>query len=117
MQDPADGSDRLFFAHKNGTIQIRRKSDAQYLGTMLTLPADELVNDAEAGLVGFTLHPDFNTNGRFFIYRSCPATTCSVTCSVAADCGTALECVQVRVSDIGLGGHACSRFFTGCLRR
>lgn len=68
MEDPKDGTDRLFFAHKNGSIVLMKKSNGDYLGTMINF--ENIVNDAEAGLVGFTLHPQFKSNGRFYVYRS-----------------------------------------------
>lgn len=95
MEDPNDGTDRLFFAHKNGTILLMKKSNADYLGVMIAF--DNIVNDAEAGLVGFTIHPKFKNNGRFYVYRSCPADVCKVMCNTEADCGAVVNCTEVRI--------------------
>ena len=71
-----DGSDRLFIVDQTGIIQIIQDD------TLLSEPfldvSDKIVNlDTsydERGLLGLAFHPNYETNGRFFIYYSAPKT-------------------------------------------
>jgi glucose/arabinose dehydrogenase len=63
------GDPRLFVVEKAGVIKIVK--DRQVLGTPF-LDIDERVSsgqlDNEQGLLGLAFHPDFASNGRFFVY-------------------------------------------------
>lgn len=71
---PADGSGRLFIAQQTGEILVWHR------GRLLKRPlldiSDRMVNVQhrydERGLLGIALHPEFNDNGRFFVYYSAP---------------------------------------------
>ena len=62
-----DGSNRLFIVQQNGTIRV-------YDGTLLATPflnmAGSITYDAggERGLLSLVFHPQFATNGYFFVY-------------------------------------------------
>ncbi|SEJ16244.1 Por secretion system C-terminal sorting domain-containing protein [Dyadobacter koreensis] len=60
-----DGTDRLFIVQKGGSIEVY---DDQYIskGTFLTIT--DLVSSGEQGLLSMAFHPNYATNGFFFIY-------------------------------------------------
>ncbi len=71
----ADGSGRLFVVDQIGVISVLTTD-----GTVLDEPfldlQDRLISlntsFDERGLLGMALHPDFASNGRFFVYYSAP---------------------------------------------
>lgn len=72
---PDDGTNRLFIVDQAGLIYIIDDTD-----TLLPTPfldiSDRLVTlnagGDERGLLGLAFHPDYATNGRFFVYYSAP---------------------------------------------
>ncbi len=74
---PEDGSGRRFIVDQIGLIYILTEE-----GELLDEPfldiTDKVVNLAagydERGLLGLAFHPDYQNNGRFFIYYSAPPT-------------------------------------------
>jgi glucose/arabinose dehydrogenase len=74
MASPADGTNRLFIIEQGGKIKIIKK------GKVLPVPflnvsskLDGLnIAYSEKGLLGMAFHPQYKTNGRFFIYYSAP---------------------------------------------
>jgi glucose/arabinose dehydrogenase len=74
MASPRDGSHRLFIVEQGGKIKIIKN------GTLLPTPflniADLLdglnIAYSEKGLLGLTFHPNYKSNGRFFVYYSAP---------------------------------------------
>lgn len=100
IQDPRDGTDRLFIVYQDGNIHVHRRSTGEFIGTFLTVP--NVLQDGEAGLTALAFHPNYSvcihvllsfylfvcvslrisvmitlffffiqTNGRFFIHYSC----------------------------------------------
>jgi glucose/arabinose dehydrogenase len=75
LQVPDDGTQRRFVVDQVGTIRIITPD-----GTMLNEPfldvRDRMVEVGpgftERGLLGLAFHPEFATNGRFFVYYSAP---------------------------------------------
>lgn len=75
LEEAPDGSGRFFIVDQTGQIWIRTAD-----GTLLAEPfldiQDRMVelNAAydERGLLGLAFHPDFASNGRFFVYYSAP---------------------------------------------
>jgi glucose/arabinose dehydrogenase len=73
--EPADGSKRLFIADETGTIWIigadGKKLTTPFLdisGRMVALnPSYD-----ERGLLGMAFHPDFKTNGKFYLFYTAP---------------------------------------------
>jgi glucose/arabinose dehydrogenase len=62
------GDDRLFVAQRVGVIRIL-DADRQLLSPAFLDLSDRVVaNGIEQGLLGLTFHPDYATNGRFFVY-------------------------------------------------
>jgi len=75
LVSPPDGSGRLFIVDQVGFIRIVDASGATLPTPFLDVrsklvPLDP--NYDERGLLGLAFHPDYATNGRFFIYYSAP---------------------------------------------
>jgi len=69
IADPDDGTGRLFIAEQSGTTRILTADGALLDEPWLDLrPRMVALIEGfdERGLLGFALHPDFATNGRFF---------------------------------------------------
>jgi glucose/arabinose dehydrogenase len=75
MADPGDGSNRLFLVDQIGVIRVLMPD-----GTLLSQPFLDLRSRMvtlmpgfdERGLLGLAFHPDYETNGRFFVNYSAP---------------------------------------------
>jgi len=74
LVDPDDGTNRLFVVDQVGPIRILQDGDllpAPFLDlTDVIVPIDTSYD--ERGVLGLAVHPDFETNGRFFVYYSAP---------------------------------------------
>ena len=75
ISEPADGSKRLFIADETGTIWIigadGKKLSTPFIdisGRMVPLSASY----DERGLLGMAFHPDFKTNGKFYLFYTAP---------------------------------------------
>ena len=61
--------DRLFVVEKTGQIQILDTATGTANATaFLTIPAGGLDTSNERGLLGLAFHPDYSTNGRFYVF-------------------------------------------------
>lgn len=71
LLDPADGSGRLFVVDQIGRIEIVDGNGERVLPPFLDL-TDRVIGLSssydERGLLGLAFHPDYATNGRFFVY-------------------------------------------------
>src|SRR5207249_948179 len=65
VTDPGDGSGRLFVVQQTGQIRIVR--DGRVQPRPFLDISDRLVSGGEQGLLGLAFHPDYATNGRFFV--------------------------------------------------
>ena len=63
---PGDASGRLFIVEKSGLIKIWNGS--QLLGTPFLDISDDVLDDGERGLLGMAFHPQYQSNGFFFVY-------------------------------------------------
>jgi glucose/arabinose dehydrogenase len=76
MAHAGDGTNRLFIADQTGIINIIQNDEL--LETPFLDISDKLVDlditYDERGLLGIAFHPDYQSNGRFFIYYSAPKT-------------------------------------------
>ncbi|KKM98092.1 hypothetical protein LCGC14_1161450 [marine sediment metagenome] len=67
LQSPNDDSNRIYIAEKQGTIKVfDNNPEASTTETFLDLGS--ISTDSEQGLLGFAFHPNFNSNGFFYIY-------------------------------------------------
>lgn len=62
------GDDRLFVAQRVGVIRILDESREMLDPAFLDITDRVLANGIEQGLLGLTFHPDYENNGRFFVY-------------------------------------------------
>ncbi|MEI9909634.1 MAG: PQQ-dependent sugar dehydrogenase [Bacteroidota bacterium] len=68
LVNAGDGSGRLFIAEQGGTIRVRVSGNA-VLGTpFLTIPSSTVLSGGEQGLLSLAFHPDYETNGYFYVY-------------------------------------------------
>lgn len=60
-----DGSKRIFIVQKAGTIRVY-DSSFQFLATLLTVP--NITSSGERGLLSMAFHPNYKSNGFFYVY-------------------------------------------------
>ena len=90
---PGDG--RLFIVQKGGAIKI--VDDGTTLPTPFLDITSEVTSGGEKGLLSMAFHPDYETNGRFFVYYSSP--------DVPATCGGEPTCNHTSVvAEYGVSG-------------
>ena len=66
LGNAGDGSNRLFIVEQTGKIRIF--ANGQLLSTPFLDLTSKIVCCGEQGLLGLAFHPQFKTNGRFFVY-------------------------------------------------
>ncbi len=75
LEEAPDGSGRLFIVDQTGQIWIRT-TDGSLLAEPFLDVQDRMVEINpgydERGLLGLAFHPDYASNGRFFVYYSAP---------------------------------------------
>ena len=64
------GDDRLFIGERGGIIRIYDLEDGLLDEPFMSIPDRVTSNGIEQGLLGLAFHPDFENNGRFFIYHT-----------------------------------------------
>lgn len=65
MVQPDDGTDRYFIVEKGGSMLVL--ADGKLQETPLLDLRDAVSSGSEQGLLSMALHPDFASNGRFFV--------------------------------------------------
>lgn len=63
---PPGDVNRLFVVEQGGTIRILDRTTGSQLSTFLTVAG--ITSGGERGLLGLAFDPDYNTNGRFYIF-------------------------------------------------
>jgi glucose/arabinose dehydrogenase len=74
MASPDDGTNRIFIIEQGGKIKIINQgivNQSPFLDVSAKLDGLNIAY-SEKGLLGLAFHPDYKTNGRFFIYYSAP---------------------------------------------
>ncbi|HTL48819.1 MAG TPA: PQQ-dependent sugar dehydrogenase [Verrucomicrobiae bacterium] len=73
LQAPGDGSGRLFVVEQNGTIRVFA-NDPEVRESAVFLDIHERIaqEHSEEGLLGLAFHPDFKTNGFFYVNYTAP---------------------------------------------
>lgn len=67
LQAPQDDSDRIFVAEKGGIIKTFQNNEAsEEISTFLDI-SNKIATTSELGLLGFTFHPDYITNGFLYV--------------------------------------------------
>ncbi len=73
FQSPKDGTNRIFVATQGGIIYVF-KNDPDITTKKVFLDiSDKVISGGEMGLLGLTFHPDFKTNGYFYINYTAPS--------------------------------------------
>lgn len=72
VTNAGDGSQRLFVVEKRGVIQVVRGGEVD-VQPFLDISAAVESGGNEQGLLGLAFHPDFEDNGRFFVYYTAAA--------------------------------------------
>jgi glucose/arabinose dehydrogenase len=85
LADPGDGSGRLFIVQRGGTIRIWQ-AGALLPGNFLSIAVD--ASGGEEGLLGLAFHPDYTSNGYFFVNYT------------AAGTGTVIARFQVQSAEL-----------------
>lgn len=67
LQSPADGTDRIFVVEQGGTIEVFPNDETVSESDTFLDIQNNLVSQNELGLLGLAFHPDYNTNGRFYL--------------------------------------------------
>ena len=65
---PPDGSGRIFYISNSGTIGIVHADGSSEPEPFLDLSATVALRPGEQGLLGLAFHPDFATNGKFYVH-------------------------------------------------
>ncbi len=85
LQDPGDGSYRLFVVEQNGVIQVF-DNDPTVASASVFLDIQSLVTSGgELGLLGLAFHPDYAGNGFFYVYYTAPSPLRSVIARYTVD--------------------------------
>jgi glucose/arabinose dehydrogenase len=75
LDAPPDNSKRLFIADQVGKVWIIQADGTRGSSPFLDISSKMVTLSAgydERGLLGFAFHPDFKTNGKFYIFYSAP---------------------------------------------
>lgn len=63
---PRGDANRLFVLEQGGTIRVLDRATGSVLSTFLTVTG--ITSGGERGLLGLAFDPNYNTNGRFYLY-------------------------------------------------
>jgi glucose/arabinose dehydrogenase len=66
LANAGDGSGRLFVVEQDGRIRVAKNGRIE--STFLDITSIVDSSDYELGLLGLAFHPDYASNGRFFVY-------------------------------------------------
>ena len=67
LTSPEDGTDRIFVVEQKGVIQVFQNSSAAQKSTVFLDIEKQVHSGGEAGLLGMAFHPDYKTNGYFYL--------------------------------------------------
>ncbi len=86
-----DGSDRLFIVERGGIIKVLQPG-ASTPTTFLDIDA-KVLSGGERGLLGLAFHPQYESNGRFFVYytRDSAASAATATSSSPSSASRAIR--------------------------
>ncbi|HEX2280127.1 MAG TPA: PQQ-dependent sugar dehydrogenase, partial [Thermomicrobiales bacterium] len=69
---PHDGSGRIFVVERVGHVRIIEQDGTVLEEPFLDIASTVKIDFLEQGLLGLAFHPDYESNGRFFVYYSAP---------------------------------------------
>lgn len=65
FENAGDGTGRVFIAEQRGTVRVIRPGGGS--GAFLDIE-DKVFHSGESGFLGIAFHPDYENNGRFYVY-------------------------------------------------
>ncbi|HEX9856554.1 MAG TPA: PQQ-dependent sugar dehydrogenase [Acidimicrobiia bacterium] len=65
----APGDDRLYIGERGGVVKIYDHEEGVLDEPFLNIPDRVSSNGIEQGMLGMAFHPDYQSNGRFFVYH------------------------------------------------
>lgn len=65
FENAGDGTGRVFVVEQKGVVRVISPEGAD--GTFLDIQ-DEVFHSGESGLLGIAFHPEYESNGRFYVY-------------------------------------------------
>ena len=84
VTNAGDGSDRLFIVEQRGTVRIIQNG-VLLAGNFLDIQ-DRARNSGEMGLLSIAFHPDFASNGRFFVNYVSDTSEPNSQCTASSRC-------------------------------
>ncbi|MFK7812189.1 MAG: sorbosone dehydrogenase family protein [Maribacter sp.] len=67
LQSPADGTDRIFVVEQGGTIKVFPNDQVAPESATFLDVSNDLVSTGELGLLGLAFHPNYGSNGLFYV--------------------------------------------------
>jgi len=67
IQDPLDGTDRLFVVERDGRIYVFQNDASVTQHSLFLSITDSVTTQTEGGLLGLAFHPGYESNGRFYV--------------------------------------------------
>jgi glucose/arabinose dehydrogenase len=72
LQNAGDGTNRLFAVEQAGRIKVFQNESAVNSTKMFLDITDRVISGGETGLLGLTFHPNYETNGYFYVNYTAP---------------------------------------------
>jgi glucose/arabinose dehydrogenase len=72
LEDPRDGTNRLFAVSQNGTIRVFENSPGASSSIVFLDIQPKVIYGGEQGLLGLAFHPDYEKNGYFYVNYTAP---------------------------------------------
>lgn len=73
LQNAGDGSNRLFAAERAGIIKVFTNDQNTSTTKQFLNITDRVTSGGETGLLGFAFHPNYETNGYFYVNYTAPS--------------------------------------------
>lgn len=73
MQNAGDGSNRLFVVERAGRIKVFQNESSINLTKIFLDITDRVTAGGETGLLGLAFHPDYESNGYFYVNYTAPS--------------------------------------------
>jgi glucose/arabinose dehydrogenase len=67
LTSPEDGTDRIFVVEQKGVIQVFQNAAGAHTSTVFLDIEKQVHSGGEAGLLGMAFHPEYKTNGYFYL--------------------------------------------------
>ena len=72
LQNAGDGSNRLFAVERAGRIKVFLNESTVNTTKMFLDITDRVTSGSETGLLGLTFHPNYESNGYFYVNYTAP---------------------------------------------